>query len=254
MRPLRHLLPVLALAFTVLARPSAAQSEYVTGGMLDLIWAAGFSLPGNMPASNLAPLSLDPGHPAYDNPSGDHTVAVATTTCPPPNCGAVVLSATDPGAMNDYAWQGWMFTGPSDSTSRRGLIVRSDPGASFSSGYVLVVEPSLLQVRFRRLVGPGPVVTLGDWFLATPLTPSTWIPLKIVAVGSAFRCFVNGVELTTTPIIDANYSSGWVGVYNFNTKSATQQFNSAYYDDLMLLDQVTHTAKPTWGQLKVRYR
>ncbi len=247
MKPLRIILPILVLAFAAAAGPSEAQEEHVTNGALDLTWVAGFGQPGNDVPMNLAPQTLAPGHPAYDNPSGDHTVANATTSCAP-NCGGIILSATDPGALTDYAWEGWVFV---DGTSRRGLAVRCDASTNLSTGYVLVIEPSLIQVRFRKLSAMG-ATTLGDWFVTPGSIPTnTWRRLRVIAQGSSFRCFLDGAELTTTPILDASYPSGWVGVYNFNQAASN---NVAYFDDLALVDGITGTTRPTWGSLKVRYR
>ena len=63
--------------------------EHVTGGDLDLPWLNGFGVSNNMQGA-----TLDPGHPAYDNPSGDHTVAVATNSMP--DSGGIILTCTDP--------------------------------------------------------------------------------------------------------------------------------------------------------------
>src|SRR5205085_9489394 len=114
-------------------------------------------------------------------------------------------------------------------TSRRGLAVRCDPTVGFSAGYVLVIEPSLIQVRFRKLTAMG-ASTLGDWFVTPGSIPTnTWHRLQIKAEGGSFRCSIDGTELTTSPIVDASYATGWVGVYNFNARVSNVP---AYFDDL----------------------
>ena len=125
---LRVTVAALSLAFssaTLVATPGDAsdptslKEEHVTGGVLDLSWENGFGV-----SNNLVPLTLAPDHPAYVNPSGDHTVGVATNSMAP-DSGGVVLTCTDTQGATDYSWEGWIFTG--DGNTRRGLVVRADP-------------------------------------------------------------------------------------------------------------------------------
>ena len=98
--------------------------------------------------------------------------------------------------------------------------------------------------------------TLGTWFSNTfpggSPQVNTWHHMKVVAVGSTFRCYWDGYELTSSPIVDAAIASGWVGVYNFRFDLGRLPF---YVDDLILDGiNVTPTAATTWGELKTRYR
>jgi len=250
---------VMLLAGAVLALTSSVSgavpvfSEHVTGGVLDLVWTPGF----NTPVRVLQPLTMDALDPAYANPSGDHTVAVAVNTIP--DSGGIIMSLVDPGALNDYTWEGDMFTGAGNT--RRGLFLRGDPTNGFTTGYQFVVESGLGQVRFRKLTGQG-ATTLGNWLL--PITPpfnaslaqNTWIHLKVNAVGDDFRCWLNGVELTAGgPITDpsAPYLSGWVGIYNFRFDLGLVP---VYFDDLVLStdSDPTPAQSATWGAVKARYR
>lgn len=240
---------VASLAGALWAAAAAAapvREEHVTGGALDLPWTNGFGV-----SANMEPATLSPGHPAYNNPSGDHTVAVATTM--PADSGGIVLSATEPAGLSDYEWEAWFFTG--DGNSRRGLVVRADPTNGFASNYQLVIQSGLLQVNFRKVVNSTPT-TLGSWFTNTlpggiPAV-NTWHHMKVSALGSQFRCFLDGTELTTPPIVDGELTFGWVGVYNFRFDIGSIPF---YTDDLLLTPLgVTPAASRTWGKLKVRYR
>ena len=93
----------LLVAAAAIAAPY--REEHVTGGVLDLVWSRGYDVQNKVEA-----LTLLPGNPAYANPSGDHTVAVATNSFAP-DSGGIIVSTIDNMGNNDYAWEGWMFTG-----------------------------------------------------------------------------------------------------------------------------------------------
>jgi hypothetical protein len=248
MKLVRHV--VIPFTASVLCAMSATAAplleEHVTGGALDLPWLNGFGVSANMQAA-----TLTPGHPAFANPSGDHTVAVATTM--PPDSGGIVLSATEPAGLSDYEWEAWIFTG--DGNSRRGLVVRADPTNGFASNYQLVIQSGLLQMNFRKLLNGSPT-TLGSWFTNTlpggvPAVNS-WHHMKVVAQGSQFRCFWDGTELTAAPIVDSDVAIGWVGVYNFRFDVGGIPF---YADDLLLSPLgVTPTVTRSLGQVKELFR
>lgn len=234
----------LMVSTAALAVPVA--EEHVTGGVLDLPWVNGFGV-----SAHLMPLTLGVADPGYANPSGDHTVGIATTM--PVDSGGIVLAATDPVGLSDYTWEGWVFTNAGNS--RRGLIVRGDPSNDFQSCYQFVIQSGLLQMNFRKLVNSMPT-TLGTW-LTTTLpggipTANSWHHMKVIAQGNAFRCFMDGTELTTTPIVDSDLATGWVGVYNFR---ADQGEIPMYVDDL-LLSPIDPTAAgvESFGSVKARYR
>lgn len=247
----------LALLATLPIPASAAVGvlqEHVTGGVLDQGWLNGFGV-----SNNLQPLTLSSGHPAYPNPSGDGTVGLAQTSTTP-DSGGIVLTCMNPGSLNDYSWEAWVFTG--DGNSRRGLIVRADgatladadPSNDFSTCYQFVMQSGLLQFNFRRLVNSAPT-TLATWFSNTFPGGSpqinTWHHMKVVAVGNTFRCYWDGTELTTSPIVDGTITTGWVGVYNFRFDLGSIPF---YVDDLILDDLgVTPTTRTTWGAVKSMY-
>ena len=252
--PLVPWMVATAIAFAtvpnVSADPTAVlKEEHVTGGALDLAWLNGLGI-----SNNLQPLTLTPDHPAYNNPSGDHTVGVATNSIAP-DSGGVVLSCTDPEGAADYIWEGWIFTG--DGNSRRGLVVRADPGNQFGSCYQFVVQSGLFQINFRRLVNSAPT-TLATWFSsqlpAGSLPLNTWHRMQVQAAGPTFRCWIDGFELTslTGPINDATHATGWVGVYNFRFDVGGIP---VYYDDLILWDLgPTAGQKSSWGTIKSHWR
>jgi hypothetical protein len=240
---------IAAAAALVLTTHAGAttREEHVTGGVLDLVWAPGFGV-----SNNLQPLTLSPSDPAYANPSGDHTVAVATNSMAP-DSGGIILTATDPGSSADYTWEGFVFTGAGNT--RRGLVVRADAGNQFQSCYQFVIQSGLFQLNFRKLDNGNPT-TLGSWFAnilpgGVPAV-NTWHSMKVIALGGNFRCFWDGFELTTTPIFDTSFASGWVGVYNFRFDLGGVP---VYFDDLVLSPMdatpATHT---TWGSVKALYR
>ena len=252
--------PWIAIALMLTLAPTWASAagmleEHVAGGTLDLPWRNGFGV-SNM----LQPLTISAGHPAYPNPSGDGTVGLALTSSAP-DSGGLILTCTDPGGIADYSWEARVFTG--DGNSRRGIVVRADaatladadPGNDFATCYQFVVQQGLLQFNFRRLVNSAPT-TLGTWFSNTfpggSPAPNTWHHMKVIAVGNTFRCFWDGYELTTTPIVDATIPTGWVGVYNFRFDLGNIPF---YVDDLILNDLAkTPAARLSWGELKRRYQ
>jgi len=254
------ILVLAALFIAVPARTAGADivqvlSEHVTGGNLDLVWVPR----SDAPSRNLQAVTLDSSHPAYLNPSGDHTVGVAVNAIP--DSGGIVLSSTDPGTFNtNYTWEGWMFTG--DGSTRRGLAVRVNPANGFQTGYVLVVNSGRLQIQFRKLEPMGATV-LGSWFATSVpefggglIPENRWVKLKVVAVANTFRCFINDYELNgASPIADNSSPllSGWVGCYNFRFDLGLQ---SVYFDDLVLTAELdpTPALKATWGGLKARYR
>jgi hypothetical protein len=222
------------------------REEHCTNGALDLVWDPGFGL-----SNRLQPLSLLPSDPAYANPSGDHTVGVATNSAAP-DSGGLILTTTDPAGLADYVWEARIFTG--NGNTRRGLVVRADPTNGFTSSYQFVIQSGLLQVNFRKLINQTPT-TLGTWFSnsfpgGSP-TVNSWHKMKVIALGNTFRCFWDDVELTTAPIVDSDLSSGWVGVYNFRADLGGVPF---YVDDLVLSPAPTVPVAPTtWGALKARY-
>jgi len=249
------MLVLASLTIPAAARAAGTLEEHVTGGTLDLAWWNGFGI-----SNQLQPLTVSAGHPAYPNPSNDGTVGLALTSATP-DSGGLILTCVDPGGASDYSWEAWVFTG--DGNSRRGLVVRADPatladanpGNDFSTCYQFVMQSGLFQFNFRRLVNSAPT-TLGTWFSNTfpggSPQVNTWHHMKVTAVGSAFRCFWDGYELTTTPIVDATVPNGWVGVYNFRFDLGGIPF---YVDDLILNDLAkTPALRTSWGGLKGRYR
>jgi hypothetical protein len=243
--------PVVALAGLALlvanvGHAAVIREEHVTGGALDLVWNPGFGVTANAHA-----LTLDPSDPAYANPSGDHTVLVATSM--PVDSGGIVLSATSAADLGDYTWEGWFFTGAGNT--RRGLVVRADPLNGFQSCYQFVIQSGLFQINFRRLVNGAPT-TLGTWFANTlpagvPQV-NTWHKMKVIAAGTSFRCFFDDFELTTTPIVDATFAAGYVGVYNFRFDLGSVP---VYFDDLVLSGEpATPARRVTWGAVKSLYR
>jgi hypothetical protein len=201
-------------------------SEHVSGGSLDLHWAPGFET-----ANTMYGKTLDSSNPAYANPSGDHTVAVAQNASP--DSGGIIVTVVDPGASSsDYTWEGWVFTGGGDT--RRGIVLRATPGNHFETMYQFVIQAGLFQITFRKLDNQTPT-TLGNWFAtvlpAGSIPQNTWHKMKVIAIGDHFRCFFDDFELTTTPIIDASIPSGWVGCYNFRFDLGNVP---VYFDDLVL--------------------
>ena len=216
-----------SLAFAASAGAAELLAEHVTAGHLDLHWVGGFDTPNNvMYGKTLADTSA-----AYANPSGDHTVAVAQNASP--DSGGIIVTSVDPGAFSgDYVWEADVFTGGGET--RRGITLRATPGNNFKSFYMLVIDPGLFQMRFRKFID-GNVTTLATWFAfalpAQSIPQNSWHKLKVVAQGNTFRCFVDGFELTTTPIVDNDIASGWVGVYNFRFDLGNVP---VYFDDLKL--------------------
>jgi hypothetical protein len=223
----------LSLVFAAVSSATTILSESATHGHLDLNWVGGFATPNSMYAK-----TLDDTMPGYANPSGDHTVAVAQNASP--DSGGIIVTTTDPGAINsDYVWEANIFTGGGES--RRGLVLRATPGNQFESFYMMVIEPGLFQIRFRKIVDGAPT-TLASWFATVLPTQSipvnSWHKLKVIASGNTFRCFFDDFELTTAPVVDGDIASGWVGVYNFRFDLGNIP---VYFDDLKL-SCVTSTA------------
>lgn len=217
--------------------------EHVTGGSLDLVWVPGFGVP-----NNLEGITLVPSHPAYANPSGDHTAGRLTNAIP--DQGGIALSCTDPSGESDGLWEGQIFTGSGDS--RRGLVLRADPSNQFATCYQWVLQPGLLQLSFRKLVNGTPT-TLGTWFTTDlpggfPST-DTWHSMAVRAEGSSFTLYWDGTEVTAgTPIVDPEIVGGWFGVYNFRFDIGGIE---VFFDDLVLSnDDPTPTRSLSWGALK----
>jgi hypothetical protein len=237
-----------ALLVASIAAAAPYRAERVTGGVLDLAWQNGFNT-----SNNMQPATLDAAHPAYNNPSGDHTVAVAENAVP--DSGGIIVTTTDAGGQNDYVWEAWIFTG--DGNTRRGIIVRATPVDNATSFYMLVIESGLFQVRFRKLEGQTPT-TLGSW-LATDFPGgipgvNQWHHMKVIAVGNQFRCFWDGYELNgLTPIVDPTpLPTGNVGCYNFRFDLGQVP---VYFDDLFLsLPDATPVKRVSVGALKQLYK
>jgi hypothetical protein len=223
--------------------------EHVPGGALENVWAPGFGV-----GRTFTPLTLPSTDPASPNPSGDNTVAVLTNN--DVNLGGIAAAFADNGGCPDYYWSGWFFTGAGNT--RRGLVVRADPSNGFQTFYQLVVNAGLFQLRFRKFVNGAPLPDLGSWFLNTlpggVPQANTWHQMEISAQGNVFRCWFDGIEMTTAPIVDNDSPilQGWVGAYNF---SASVGEVPVYFDDLLLEgDRPTPVRHSTWGELKQRFR
>jgi hypothetical protein len=241
-----------ALALTLaasIANAAPYREEHVTGGVLDLIWINGFDTSNNMAASTLVP-----SDPAYANPSGDHTVAVATSAST--DSGGIIVTTIDAQGVNDYQWEGWIFTG--DGNTRRGLLFRASPASNAKTFYMFVLESGMLRLRLRRLEAPAQVSTiLGEWLTTSlpgglPLL-NTWHHMKVVATGPYTQVFWDGLDLTGgTPIVDpAPLLTGNVGCYNFRFDLGNVP---VLFDDLLLSNlNPTPTTKSTWGAIKKLY-
>jgi hypothetical protein len=254
--PLARTLCVSLLLTATLAGSAAASGghlftflqERVPDGTLENVWSPGFGVGRTFVGATLP--STDP---AFTNPSGDHTVAVLTNN--DINLGGIAACAAE-SKCPDYYWSGWFFTG--GGNTRRGLIVRADPTNQFQTFYQLVVNAGLFQLRFRKFVNGAPLPDLASWFLNTlpgglPQV-NTWHQMEISAQGNQFRCWFDGVEMTTAPIVDNDSPilTGWVGAYNF---SASVGEVPVYFDDLLLEgDKPTPVRRTTWGELKQRFR
>ena len=251
MHPVRTLLAT-AVALTLFAGAAGAvvvTEEHVTGGVMQLSWLTGFNTD-----RRLEPLTLDGAHPAFANPSGDHTVGALTTAIP--DSGGIALSCVDPLGQADYEWEGRVFTGNGDS--RRGLVIRADHAVNFSNAYLFVLYAGMGQLQFRKLAGQTPT-SLGAWLTSSlpggvPALNS-WHHMKVQASANMFRCWWDGTEVTAgNPIVDNTnpYLTGFVGVYNFNFSVGGI---TALFDDLVLsTEQVVPTTNTSWGRLKSLYK
>ncbi len=243
---------ITAALLAVLAPVAGAvvvKQERVPGGALEQTWSPGFGV-GRI----FVPLTLVPGDPAINTPSGDNTVAVLRNN--DIGLGGIAVTATDPSGFSDYTWEGWFFTGAGNT--RRGLILRADPTNGFQTFYQFVINPGLFQARFRKFVAGAPLPDLASWTLNTlPAgvpTANSWHHMKVSANANQFRCFFDGVELTVTPVVDVSTPilGGWVGAYNF---SASTGEVPVYFDDLTLtIEGAVPTRTTTWGAVKKLYR
>ena len=224
------------------------KQERVPGGALEQTWSPGFGV-GRI----FTPLTLTAGDPAFPTPSGDNTVAVLQNV--DVGLGGIAACATDPSGYSDYTWEGYFFTGAGNT--RRGLLLRADPTDGFQTYYQFVINPGLFQVRFRKFIAGAPLPDLASWTLNTlPAgvpTVNSWHHMKVIALANQFRCFFDGIELTTTPIVDPTpILGGWVGAYNF---SAAVGEVPVYFDDLKLsIDGAVPTRPTSWGAIKKLYR
>jgi hypothetical protein len=242
------ILSLLAVLAPV-AGAAVVKQERVPGGALELTWSPGFGV-GRV----FTPLALPAGDPAIPSPTGDNTVAVLQNVAT--GLGGIAECATDPSGFADYTWEGDFFTGAGNT--RVGLILRADPSDGFQTFYQFVINPGLFQIRFRKFVGGGPLPDLASW-LATVLpggvpTANSWHHMKVIAMANSFRCFFDGTELTSTPILDttAPILGGWVGAYNF---SASVGEVPVYFDNLTLsIEGVVPTKTTTWASVKKLYR
>ncbi|MEQ1833970.1 MAG: hypothetical protein ABL977_13020 [Candidatus Eisenbacteria bacterium] len=224
------------------------KQERVPGGALEQTWTPGFGV-GRI----FTPLALPAGDLAIPTPSGDNTVAVLQNV--DVGLGGIAACATDPSGYSDYTWEGYFFTGAGNT--RRGLLLRADPADGFQTYYQFVINPGLFQVRFRKFIAGAPLPDLASWTLNTlPAgvpTVNSWHHMKVIALANQFRCFFDGLELTTTPIVDPTpILGGWVGAYNF---SAAVGEVPVYFDDLKLsIDGAVPTRPTSWGAIKKLYR
>jgi hypothetical protein len=245
------LFATLLVALTAIPAGAAPYlEEHVTGGALDLTWINGYDTPNNM-----QPATLAPDHVAFANPSGDHTVAVATNAAT--INGGLIVTTVDAQGVDDYQWEGWVFTG--DGNTRRGLIFRATPADNVKTFYMFVLESGLLRLRMRKLVAPSQISTIvGEWFTTSlpgglPAV-NTWHHMKVSAIGNQFQLFWDGVDVNAGPVIDASgpLLTGNVGAYNF---SATSGEVPVYFDDLALTSLApVPAARTTWGAIKNLYR
>ncbi|PID78887.1 hypothetical protein CSB20_12765 [bacterium DOLZORAL124_64_63] len=241
------LIAMLTLGVASYAAAQATIQETVPGGELELEWVSGFGVPLLLTGE-----TLESGDVGYDNPSGDHTVLVLENN--PPMMGGLGMAMTNPGDTSDYVWEGWVNTG--DASTRRGLLFRGNPEIQFTTSYQFVLEPGLLQLKFRKMTGHRSQDIVA-WY--TSDTPSgmpgenEWHHLKVEARGSNFRFWYDDYELTQgTPVEDTDLLSGWVGILNFRYNLGGVQ---VLFDDLMMTDLgVVATTNESWGSVKSLYR
>ncbi len=250
MRLMRLVLTAMfvTVASSAVAAPNVIKRERVPGGLLEQVWEAGFNTD-----RNLQPLTLLPSHPAYANPSGDHTVGVLTNTVQ--DSGGLALAVTDPLGQADYEWEGWFFTG--DGNTRRGLVFRASPANDFATHYQFVINAGLFQILLRKLVNSVPQV-LASWTSNTlpggvPAV-NTWHHMKVRADANAYRVWFDGHELTGgTPVFDTTNPllTGFVGCYNFRFDLGNVP---VYWDDFVLsTDAVVPARSVSFGELKTRF-
>ena len=244
---------ILTVSLLAVLAPAAGavvvKQERVPGGALEQTWSPGFGV-----GRNFTPLTLTGADPAIPTPSGDNTVAVLTNVAT--GLGGIAVSAIDPSGFSDYTFEGDFFTGAGNT--RVGLILRADPSDGFQTFYQFVINPGLFQIRFRKFVAGAPLPDLASWF-ATVLpagvpTVNSWHHMKVMAQANAFRCFFDGTELTSTPIVDtaAPLLGGWVGGFNF---SASVGEVPVYFDNLTLsIEGAVPTHTSTWASVKKLYR
>ena len=90
-----RLLSLVVVSMSLASIATAAlKEEHVSGGVLDLAWTNGGGV-----SNNMQPLTLDPSHPAYANPSGDHTPQSRITKSEPSVC-AIWISTVPAGTTN----------------------------------------------------------------------------------------------------------------------------------------------------------
>ena len=243
------MLTALLAVLAPTAGAAVVKQERVPGGALEQTWLPGFGV-GRV----FTPLALPGGDPAIPTPTGDNTVAVLQNVAT--SLGGIAACATDPSGFADYTWEGDFFTGAGNT--RVGLILRADPTNGFQTFYQFVINPGLFQIRFRKFVGGGPLPDLASWFAsilpAGVPTVNSWHHMKVMAQANSFRCFFDGTELTTSPIVDtsAPILGGWVGAYNF---SASVGEVPVYFDNLTLsIEGAVPTHPTSWTAVKKLYR
>ena len=121
--------------------------------------------------------------------------------------------------------------------------------AVLASGGELMAASAPARSATNVVLVHGAFADGSSWSKVIPLLQAKG--LKVSAVGNTFRCYWDGSELTTSPIVDGTIATGWVGVYNFRFDLGSIPF---YVDDLILDDLgVTPTTRTTWGAVKSMY-
>ena len=155
-------------------------------------------------------------------------------------------SAKHTGTYGDITYEVRMYRTGTNNGSANRIIIRGNPAGlnstkSWKSSYEFAYS-NTGSYSIWKIDSAGNVIKIKDWTATSAITKNGWNTLKVVAVGSSIRFFINGVGFST--ITDTSFKTGAVGFGFYRDSGSTG--NALYVDWAKLTN--TPTADGAFSQ------
>ena len=133
-----------------------------------------------------------------------------------------------------------MKRGSSDPTRPNYIVIRGNPASlnadkMWNSSYIFGYSNDGT-FAVLRISSTGVYTVLKAWTTSTAIVQGGWNTLKVVAVGTALKFYINNVLVYSG--VDATYKTGQVGILMFRNTSGTT-------GDVLNVDSASLSTTPT---------